>query len=511
MDKEEERRRREEALAETEDDDDGSRDRDGSHGELDKRSGKKKAKKRKFSKKGGGSMSKRKKMVDGPVDCNAELTRKVYDTMEKLKEIFFVIRLHKHATTASLPPISDPDALISSELMDSRDSFLQMAREKHLEFSSLRRAKFSTLVMLYELHNEGKQSFLYTCNVCKDQIETRWHCNECDEYDLCNRCYKTENHPHPMEQYGLGIEEEGSNNNGESGSDRPAGAAERKPNILACITALIHANMCRDANCRNPSCIQMKKVLAHLRNCPKRSSGTCPLCRQLISMCCMHAKSCTKEQCQVPLCPQLKDRLRQQQLQKRRQQNKSLQRRTNLTRGATNSTDASSVSSSYHPMYSGQANAVSAASGTPDMCSPMSRNSSFSSTSNVSRVGSMQNMSLNNGGGTSGINVPGGNQRGPSAPAFSSPTGQQQARMPTPQGSWADSPMSNPSAISNPQPNSNFGTVNNNTVVVTQSDGSGPTNQQLLNVRRVLDIIRGTSASPEEQNRQVCGFFRFIV
>ncbi|VDL59849.1 unnamed protein product [Hymenolepis diminuta] len=500
LDKEEERRRREEALAETEDDEDGSRDRDGSHGDLDKRSGKKKAKKRKFSKKAGGSMTKRKK-ADGPVDCNTELTRKVYDTMEKLKEIFFVIRLHKHATTASLPPISDPDALISSELMDSRDSFLQMAREKHLEFSSLRRAKYSTLVMLYELHNEGKQSFLYTCNVCKDQIETRWHCNECDEYDLCNLCYKTENHPHPMEQYGLGIEEEGSNSNGESGSDRPSGTAERKPNFLACIAALIHANMCRDANCRNPSCIQMKKVLAHLRSCPKRSSGTCPLCRQLISMCCMHAKSCTKEQCQVPLCPQLKDRLRQQQLQKRRQQTKSLQRRTNLTRGATIAADASTIpSSSYHPQYGGQASAASVSSANPDISSPMSRNSSFSSSSNVNRVGSMQNMSLNGGP----MNVPTGTPRALSTPSFPPSQGQQQTRIPASQGTWTDSPLNNQSGMSTSQPNSNFRTINN-TVLVTQQEVV-PTQEQLNNVRRVLEVIRSTPASQEEQNRQFMGW-----
>ncbi|KAM7538202.1 hypothetical protein Aperf_G00000064900 [Anoplocephala perfoliata] len=500
LDKEEERRRREEALAETEDDDDGSRDRDGCHGDLDKRSGKKKAKKRKFSKKAGGTMAKRKKL-DGPVDCNTELTRKVYDTMEKLKEIFFVIRLHKHSTTASLPPISDPDALISSELMDSRDSFLQMAREKHLEFSSLRRAKYSTLVMLYELHNEGKQSFLYTCNVCKDQIETRWHCNECDEYDLCNRCYKTENHPHPMEQYGLGIEEEGSNTNGDSGADRPAGTAERKPNILACIAALIHANMCRDANCRNTSCIQMKKVLSHLRSCPKRSSGTCPLCRQLISMCCMHAKSCTKEQCQVPLCPQLKDRLRQQQLQKRRQQNKSLQRRTNLTRGAT-VTESSVASTSYHPQYGVQANAT-VSSTNPDISSPisdsrqMSRNSSFSSSSNVSRVGNMQNISVNGG------MMVATNQRAIPTPAFSTQSQQSRLNSSNSQGTWGDSPLNSQSVIST-QPiaaNSTFRT--NNAVLVTQEV---PTQQQLNNVRRVLEVIRNTSASQEEQSRQFMGW-----
>jgi hypothetical protein len=45
--------------------------------------------------------------------------------------------------------------------MDGRDAFLTMARDKHYEFSSLRRCKYSTLVMLYELHTQVKQVFSY--------------------------------------------------------------------------------------------------------------------------------------------------------------------------------------------------------------------------------------------------------------------------------------------------------------------------------------------------------------
>lgn len=76
--------------------------------------------------------------------------------MEKHKEVFFVIRLHSTQSAASLPPINDPDQSLNCDLMDGRDAFLTMAREKHFEFSTLRRAKFSTMALLYELHNSGK-------------------------------------------------------------------------------------------------------------------------------------------------------------------------------------------------------------------------------------------------------------------------------------------------------------------------------------------------------------------
>lgn len=95
-------------------------------------------------------------------------------------QVFFVIRLHTAQVAATLGKIQDPDPLIQCDLMDGRDAFLTLAREKHYEFSSLRRAKFSTMALLHELHNQGKDSFVYTCNNCKAHVETRWHCRVCD-------------------------------------------------------------------------------------------------------------------------------------------------------------------------------------------------------------------------------------------------------------------------------------------------------------------------------------------
>lgn len=91
-----------------------------------------------------------------------------------------MIRLHSQPAAANLAPISDPDPPMSCDLMDGRDAFLTIAREKHYEFSSLRRAKLSTMALLYELHNQGKDNFVYTCNSCKSHVETRYHCSVCD-------------------------------------------------------------------------------------------------------------------------------------------------------------------------------------------------------------------------------------------------------------------------------------------------------------------------------------------
>lgn len=98
-----------------------------------------------------------------------------------------MIHLHSGPMVNTLPPIIDPDPLLSCDLMDGRDAFLTLARDKHWEFSSLRRCKWSTMCMLVELHNQGQDRFVYTCNECKHHVETRWHCTVC-EVSYSYRC-----------------------------------------------------------------------------------------------------------------------------------------------------------------------------------------------------------------------------------------------------------------------------------------------------------------------------------
>ena len=90
-----------------------------------------------------------------------------------------MIRFYKQGEEPS-KNIEDPDPLMQSDIMDGRDAFLTQSRERHWEFSSLRRAKFSTMAMLVELHNQGSDRFVYNCNICSRQIITRHHCTVCE-------------------------------------------------------------------------------------------------------------------------------------------------------------------------------------------------------------------------------------------------------------------------------------------------------------------------------------------
>lgn len=266
--------------------------------------------------------------------------------MEKHKEVFFVIRLHPLSSVPSLPEIRDVDQLVNCDLMDGRDAFLTLAREKHYEFSSLRRAKFSSVALLWELHNSTNGGFVYTCNKCKRHVvETRYHCTECEDFDLCSSCYQQEGHPHRMEKlgdlFGAGESEVGSGGGGSgdygsgSGNAVTSPGESRRLSIQRCIQSLVHACQCRDANCRLPSCHKMKCVVKHAKSCKRKtpqtnqsqSSANCPICKQLIALCCYHAKHCNEAKCTVPYCVNIKAKLKQQQMQQRFQQQAILRRR----------------------------------------------------------------------------------------------------------------------------------------------------------------------------------------
>ncbi len=132
---------------------------------------------------------------------STDLMTKILSTMEKHKEVFFVIRLLEPKQVAQMGSIVDKDPPISCDLMNGRDEFLNFARDKHHEFSSLRRAKYSSMALLYELHNQGNEKFVYTCNKCKCQMETRYHCTVCEDFDLCIQCYEVKGgHEHKMEK-----------------------------------------------------------------------------------------------------------------------------------------------------------------------------------------------------------------------------------------------------------------------------------------------------------------------
>ena len=120
------------------------------------------------------------------------------------------------------------------------------------------------------------------------------------DFDFSLSCHKEVPHPHPM--------------------DTTSHKAQRKASIEKWIRFLVHATQCHNVHCKQPSCIKMKRVLTHTRDCEQMLSGRwnqCNMCKQFVLLCISHAKSCKVDKCPVPVCARIKKNLRCQQNQRR--------------------------------------------------------------------------------------------------------------------------------------------------------------------------------------------------
>ncbi len=71
---------------------------------------------------------------------------------------------------------SDSSLSKSSPICDARHALLEFSQYRHLEFDTLRRAKYSTAVLLYHLKNSDAPGVVPHCSSCNEAIqEVRWH------------------------------------------------------------------------------------------------------------------------------------------------------------------------------------------------------------------------------------------------------------------------------------------------------------------------------------------------
>ena len=130
---------------------------------------------------------------------------------------------------------------------------------------------------------------------------------------MCVACYHEKGHGHKMEKLGLGLSLEDNNQTKPQMPQNPHEA--RKQSIQKCIQSLVHAYQCRDMTCKLENCIKMKRVIRHTRDCILRNNRNCSICRQFVTLCLFHARNCNKNQCSVSLCSNIKQKLKEQQIE----------------------------------------------------------------------------------------------------------------------------------------------------------------------------------------------------
>ncbi|KAB2613715.1 histone acetyltransferase HAC12-like [Pyrus ussuriensis x Pyrus communis] len=196
-----------------------------------------------------------------------------------------------------LSDTKDDDVISDNNLLENRHTFLSFCEKKHYQFGTLRRAKYSSKMILHHLHNATVLTGGNTCVIChKDAVvDQGWVCEICPEFDVCATCYREKGsacHIHKLTQSSP------SANRGTENRNVP------KKGFLTreLLDVLQHATTCKPTKiqpCFYPNCLQMKKLLYHADKCTVRATGGClKAWSELI----LHSINCRKLNCTTPRC-----------------------------------------------------------------------------------------------------------------------------------------------------------------------------------------------------------------
>ena len=212
--------------------------------------------------------------------------------------------------------IDDDSEELDCEFLNNRQAFLNLCRGNHYQFDELRRAKHSSMMVLWHLHNRDAPKFVQQCVACGREIltGTRYHCNTCPDYDLCTECFKNPKTnrgtcKHKLDA--ISVEGESTKESSSSGCLTEEQRRERQRNIQLHIQLIVHASKCDSKTCKSTNCAKMKGFLKHGKECKIKAAGGCKICKRIWTLLRIHAQHCKDPVCTVPNCLSIRERFRQ--------------------------------------------------------------------------------------------------------------------------------------------------------------------------------------------------------
>lgn len=210
---------------------------------------------------------------------------------------------------------------IDCEFFHTRQAFLSLCQGNHYQFDTVRRAKHSSAMVLYHLHNPDAPAFAATCNGCGKEIDAGhgFRCTTCADFDLCSNCKAMGHgmqHPHPLAARRIDETRTRLTDNERQ---------ERAQALQRTMSLLVHASACHDPACQSHNCARVKALFRHAVQCQQKVTGGCALCRRMWGLLQMHAKTCQATQCPVPRCRELREMRRKQMTRKEEQRRRAYQ------------------------------------------------------------------------------------------------------------------------------------------------------------------------------------------
>lgn len=215
----------------------------------------------------------------------------------------------------------DEDMQSESELFENRQLMLNYCQTNHFQFDELRRAKHSTLMVLYQLHNPTAPKFVQQCGACHRDIAdgARFMCNSCSNFNFCQACYRSFKSGVLFSQ-GSKFTHDSTHTFSQISVVSQQKQAEQSKSLQGYLQILIHAADCSGPPaCKIVNCQKMKTLIGHVRTCEVTHRRGCKICSRLLSLIIVHARSCTSRgSCSLPFCDRIRERneriRRQQQL-----------------------------------------------------------------------------------------------------------------------------------------------------------------------------------------------------
>jgi E1A/CREB-binding protein len=226
--------------------------------------------------------------------------------------------------------VDDDDEEMDCEFLNNRQAFLNLCQGNHYQFDQLRRAKHSSMMVLWHLHNRDAPKFVQQCTTCSREILTgyRFHCPTCADFDQCQECVqnpKSPRHPHQLKPIPVA---------GPQTELTEAQRKERQRSIQLHMTLLLHAATCTSAKCPSANCTKMKGLLKHGAQCTQKATGGCNVCKRIWALLQIHARQCKATPCPVPNCMAIRERVRQLKKQQQAMDDRRRQEMNRVYRGA---------------------------------------------------------------------------------------------------------------------------------------------------------------------------------
>merc|ERR1711957_593190 len=226
--------------------------------------------------------------------------------------------------------IDDDAEEMDCEFLNNRQAFLNLCQGNHYQYDHLRRAKHSSMMVLWHLHNRDAPKFVQQCTTCSREILQgyRFHCPICADFDQCQDCVQNPNtprHPHQLKPIAV---------SGQQTELTEAQRKERQRSIQLHMTLLQHAATCNSPKCPSANCTKMKGLLKHGAQCSIKATGGCNVCKRIWALLQIHARQCKATQCPVPNCMAIRERVRQLKKQQHAMDDRRRQEMNRVYRGA---------------------------------------------------------------------------------------------------------------------------------------------------------------------------------